>query len=128
MLKAYREEFEELYELGCRNIQIDDPTFCFFCAESMISGMEEAGIDHEALLKSYIELYNAMLRGRPKDLTVGVHTCRGNFRVRHAMRLVLRIAIFYKNYYDVRGCTIVKEDTNALQHSYYASSRSIVST
>ena len=44
------------------------------------------------------------------------------------MRLVLRIAIFYKNYYDVRGCTIVKEVTNALQHSYYASSRSIVST
>lgn len=82
LLQAYREEFNELYDLGCRNIQIDDPSFCFFCAETMISAMEKAGIDHEAMLDFYIGKYNDLLRGRPKDLTVGVHMCRGNFRVR----------------------------------------------
>ena len=46
----------------------------------MISGMEERGIDHEALLDTYIRAYNNCLKGRPTDMTVGLHLCRGNFR------------------------------------------------
>lgn len=47
----------------------------------MITGMEQAGVDHEGLLDMYIEIYNRILAGRPGDLTVGIHTCRGNFKV-----------------------------------------------
>ncbi|PCH33715.1 UROD/MetE-like protein [Wolfiporia cocos MD-104 SS10] len=83
LIRAYREEIEELYELGCRNVQFDDPTFAFFCAESMIAGMEQAGVDHEALLNMYISVYNDILQGRPEDLLVGLHTCRGNYRGMH---------------------------------------------
>jgi hypothetical protein len=59
---AYRQEIKELYELGCRkfnlsllspvppcfqgHIQFDDPTFCYFCNDKMIAGMEMAGVDH----------------------------------------------------------------------------------
>ncbi|KAH0590817.1 hypothetical protein H2248_000939 [Termitomyces sp. 'cryptogamus'] len=77
---AYRAEFKELYDHGCRHIQIDDPTFCYFCNERMISEMEEAGVDHEALLDTYIRAINVCTRDRPGDLTVGVHMCRGNFK------------------------------------------------
>ena len=63
------------------NIQIDDPTFCYFCDESTIMGMEKAGVDHEALLDTYIRAINVITQGRPKDLTIGVHMCRGNFTV-----------------------------------------------
>ncbi|TFK30331.1 UROD/MetE-like protein [Coprinopsis marcescibilis] len=77
---AYRAEFQELYYLGCRRIQIDDPTFCYFCNENMISGMEGAGVDHEALLDTYIRAINLCTEGRPDDLTVSVHMCRGNFK------------------------------------------------
>ncbi|CCM05208.1 uncharacterized protein FIBRA_07417 [Fibroporia radiculosa] len=83
LIQAYREEIDELYRLGCRHIQFDDPTFCFFCAESMISGMVQAGVDHEALLSTYIGVYNDILKDRPGDLTVGLHTCRGNFKGMH---------------------------------------------
>jgi len=83
LVKAYREEIDELYTLGCRNIQFDDPTFCFFCADSMISGMEQAGVDHDALLSTYVDLYNDITKGRPADLNVGVHMCRGNFKGMH---------------------------------------------
>ncbi|EPT03867.1 hypothetical protein FOMPIDRAFT_1022060 [Fomitopsis schrenkii] len=83
LIKAYREEIDELYQLGCRNIQFDDPTFAFFCAESMITGMEQASVNHEELLDMYIDLYNAILANRPEDLTVGIHTCRGNFKGMH---------------------------------------------
>jgi len=80
---AYREEFQELYDLGCRHIQIDDPTFCYFCNENMITGMEKAGVDHEALLDTYIRAINVCTQGRPDDLTISVHMCRGNFKGMH---------------------------------------------
>ncbi|GLB41446.1 putative UROD MetE-like protein [Lyophyllum shimeji] len=80
---AYRAEINELYENGCRHIQIDNPIFCYFCSESMISGMEAEGIDHEALLDTYIRSMNLCTQGRPDDLTFGVHMCRGNYRGKH---------------------------------------------
>ena len=78
---AYQQEIQELYAAGCRHIQIDDPLLAYFCAESMIKGMEEEGVDHEALLDTYIRAYNECLKGRPADMTVGLHLCRGNFKV-----------------------------------------------
>ncbi|PPQ87031.1 hypothetical protein CVT25_000008 [Psilocybe cyanescens] len=81
--QAFREEIQELYELGCRHIQIDDPTFCYFCNDDMIFGMEQAGVDHEALLDTYIRAINIVTQGRPDDLTISVHMCRGNYKVRH---------------------------------------------
>ncbi|KAA1472574.1 UROD/MetE-like protein [Dentipellis sp. KUC8613] len=78
--QAYREEIRELYALGCRNIQFDDPLLAYFCAESMITGMTEQGVDHERLLNLYIKTYNDCLKDKPEDFTVGLHLCRGNFR------------------------------------------------
>ncbi|EJD04082.1 UROD/MetE-like protein [Fomitiporia mediterranea MF3/22] len=78
--KAYQEEIAELYALGCRNIQFDDPLLAYFCATSMIEGMEEKGVDHEALLDTYLRTYNTILSTRPKDMTAGLHLCRGNFK------------------------------------------------
>lgn len=48
----------------------------------MIKGMEERGIDHEALLDTYIKAYNDCLADRPNDMVVALHLCRGNFKVR----------------------------------------------
>lgn len=96
---AYRQEIRELYALGCRtwwksrvfpplhsnplpgHIQIDDPTFCYFCDEDMITGMERSGVDHEALLDTYIRAINLVTHGRPNDLTISLHMCRGNYKV-----------------------------------------------
>ena len=47
----------------------------------MISGMEKADVDHDALLDIYIRAINVCVQDRPKDLRVGVHMCRGNFTV-----------------------------------------------
>ncbi|KAF8168175.1 hypothetical protein B0H34DRAFT_684486 [Crassisporium funariophilum] len=106
---AYREEIKELYELGCRHIQIDDPTFCYFCSENMIAGMEKAGVDHEALLDTYIRAINVCTQGRPDDLTFSVHMCRGNYKGFHfseggysrvAVKLfnTLDVDVFYLEY------------------------------
>lgn len=80
---AYRAEIKDLYDLGCRHIQFDDPTFCYFCDKNMITGMEEAGVDHNSLLDTYIRAINVCTRDRPADLTISVHMCRGNYMGAH---------------------------------------------
>ncbi|KAM7186866.1 methyltetrahydropteroyltriglutamate-homocysteine s-methyltransferase [Naviculisporaceae sp. PSN 640] len=76
---AYREELHTLYLAGCRNVTIDDPNLAYFCSEKMLQGFKEHGEDSEALLDSYIKLYNDCISRRPADLHVGIHLCRGNF-------------------------------------------------
>lgn len=49
----------------------------------MISGMEQAGVDHEALLDTYIRAINVITQERPDNLTFSVHMCRGNFKAGH---------------------------------------------
>ncbi|THV07712.1 UROD/MetE-like protein [Dendrothele bispora CBS 962.96] len=78
---AYREEIRDLYEAGCRNIQLDDPTFTFFCHQPMLDAMrEEHGVDPDVLLETYLRAVNIVTQGRPKDLHLSVHMCRGNYR------------------------------------------------
>ena len=77
---AYQQEIAALYAAGCRNVQFDDPLLAYFCAEPMLAGMDARGVDHAALLDLYIRTYNRLLAGRPADMTVGLHMCRGNFK------------------------------------------------
>ncbi|KAJ0345099.1 hypothetical protein KNSL1_008694 [Colletotrichum chrysophilum] len=77
--KAYRTELEFLYDHGVRNVTIDDPNLAYFCSEKMLQGFKEAGEDSDALLQSYIKLYNDSISSRPADMHLGIHLCRGNF-------------------------------------------------
>ncbi|KAI0153161.1 5-methyltetrahydropteroyltriglutamate-homocysteine methyltransferase [Xylariaceae sp. FL1272] len=76
---AYRTELQILYDNGCRNVTIDDPNLAYFCSEKMIAGFVEDGEDPDALLDSYVQLYNACISSRPDDMHLGIHLCRGNF-------------------------------------------------
>ncbi|KAI9065824.1 UROD/MetE-like protein [Trametes sanguinea] len=83
LIQAFREEILGLYEVGCRRIQFDDPVFSFFCSNAMIDAMVASGVDHEKTLSTYIDVYNAITAGRPADLEIAVHTCRGNMKGMH---------------------------------------------
>ena len=45
----------------------------------MLNGFRDNNEDADALLDSYIKLYNDCLSERPADFHIGVHLCRGNF-------------------------------------------------
>ena len=45
----------------------------------MLKGFKDNNEDSDALLDSYIKLYNDCLSNRPADFHIGVHLCRGNF-------------------------------------------------
>ncbi len=77
---CYRDEIQALYDAGCRYIQLDDTNLAYLCDPVMRAGAVERGDDPDALPHAYAELINAALAGRPEDLTVGIHLCRGNYR------------------------------------------------
>ncbi|KZT13295.1 UROD/MetE-like protein [Laetiporus sulphureus 93-53] len=83
IIEAYREELKDLYAIGCRNIQFDDPLLAYFCDMNMLKGMKEHDIDPEALFNLYCRVYRDILEEKPADMTVGIHLCRGNFKDGH---------------------------------------------
>ncbi|KZT53885.1 UROD/MetE-like protein [Calocera cornea HHB12733] len=40
----------------------------------------DCGVDSDALLDRYVQLYNDCISSRKLDMTIGMHMCRGNFR------------------------------------------------
>ena len=81
----------------------------------MIAGMEKAGVDHEALLDTYIRAINVCVQDRPEDLRVGVHMCRGNFTVGYRELGLL----FWAHYGRARAVFIfVKVDITVSRRNY----------
>ncbi len=76
---AYRQAILAFYELGCRNIQLDDCTWGMLCDENFWKTMAGAGYDIQALQALYLRLNNDAIADLPADLTVTTHVCRGNY-------------------------------------------------
>ncbi|MBV8032165.1 MAG: 5-methyltetrahydropteroyltriglutamate--homocysteine S-methyltransferase [Betaproteobacteria bacterium] len=80
LTKAYREEIKDLYAAGCRYIQIDDTTIAMMGDESVQAQFRKLGDDPKKDVALYAEAVNAVIRDVPDDMTVCIHTCRGNFK------------------------------------------------
>lgn len=78
--QVYREEINALYDAGCRYIQLDDTNLAYLCDVKMRADVRARGDDPDELPRTYAALINSVIEGRPEDLTIGVHLCRGNFR------------------------------------------------
>jgi 5-methyltetrahydropteroyltriglutamate--homocysteine methyltransferase len=77
---AYRAAIGHLVAAGCRYLQLDDVSFAYLCDPRVREGLRAGGDDPATLPRTYADAINAALAGRPADLTVTMHTCRGNFR------------------------------------------------
>jgi 5-methyltetrahydropteroyltriglutamate--homocysteine methyltransferase len=80
LAQAYREEVASLYAAGCRYIQFDDTNLAYLCDPQLRAQTKERGEDPNALPHAYAALINAVIDGRPADLTIAVHLCRGNMQ------------------------------------------------
>jgi 5-methyltetrahydropteroyltriglutamate--homocysteine methyltransferase len=80
LAQVYRDEIQALYDAGCRYIQMDDTNLAYLCDPQMRQGAIDRGDDPNELPRTYAALINSVIDGRPQDLTIGVHMCRGNFR------------------------------------------------
>ena len=77
---AYRQAIRHLYDAGCRYLQLDDVGFSYLCDKKVRENFRRNGDDPVTLAPAYAKAINEALRGRPRDLAVTMHTCRGNFR------------------------------------------------
>lgn len=80
LARIYREEVHALAAAGCRYLQLDDTNLAYLCDERLREAARARGEDVERLPSTYVELINESIRGRPSELAVCVHLCRGNAR------------------------------------------------
>jgi methionine synthase II (cobalamin-independent) len=77
---AYRKAIRAFYDAGCRYLQLDDTAWSMICSESERAHSRERGDDPDKLPARYARMTNDALAGRPADMTITMHSCRGNFR------------------------------------------------
>ncbi len=77
---ASRKAVHAFYDAGCRYLQFDDTTWSMMCDERELAHSRERGDQPEKLPTAYARMINRALEGKPADMTVTMHSCRGNFR------------------------------------------------
>ena len=77
---AYKDALKAFYDAGCRYLQLDDTSWGALCSAEQRAALTKRGIDPAALAAKYVNLVNAAIAGRPADMAVTMHICRGNFR------------------------------------------------
>jgi 5-methyltetrahydropteroyltriglutamate--homocysteine methyltransferase len=116
LAQAYRDEVASLYNAGCRYIQFDDTNLAYLCDPQLRAQAKERGDDPAALPHAYAALINSVIDGRPADLTVAIHLCRGNMQsawvaeggyepVADALFNELHVDAYFLEYDDARSGT-----------------------
>jgi|SRR5579862_2238528 len=76
---VYRAEIADLAAAGCRYLQIDEVNLAYLCDPELRRQVSNIGEDPATLPETYAKLLNATIAGKPADMTVCMHLCRGNF-------------------------------------------------
>ena len=79
VVEVYNEFIRQLYDAGCRNLQLDDCTWGIFTNKSgsLLFGTTEEGTVE--VQKKYKDVNNRVIDAAPDDLVVTTHVCRGNY-------------------------------------------------
>jgi 5-methyltetrahydropteroyltriglutamate--homocysteine methyltransferase len=78
LARLYREELADLGAAGCKYVQFDDTNLAYLCDEKMRENARQLGEDPDELPATYAALINESIKGRPDDMAVCIHLCRGN--------------------------------------------------
>ncbi len=77
---AYHRAVHAFADAGCRYLQLDEVNIAYLCDPEQIEGLKARGEHVEGLLETYGAMINTAIEGRPDDMVVTMHLCRGNFR------------------------------------------------
>jgi 5-methyltetrahydropteroyltriglutamate--homocysteine methyltransferase len=80
LTSAYADEVRALGELGCTYLQFDDTSLAYLNDPEQREHVRSIGGDAEHQHETYIRHINEALEGRPSEMSVTTHMCRGNFR------------------------------------------------
>jgi len=80
LTSAYAAEVRALGDLGCTYLQFDDTSLAYLNDPKQREMIASLGGDAEHQHELYIRHINEALEGRPEEMAVTTHMCRGNFR------------------------------------------------
>lgn len=104
LVSGYKEVIKQLYEAGCRNLQLDDCTWGMLVDPNVAAfyGTDGGGLDK--IKEEYLTINNRVIEGKPDDLVINTHVCRGNFHSTYANRGA---------YNDISEYLFARENVNA---------------
>ena len=81
---GYRKVIADVYAAGCRNLQFDDCSWGMLVDPKacMIFDTDEKGL--EAIKEQMLTANNLAIEGKPEDMVLNTHVCRGNFHSTYA--------------------------------------------
>jgi 5-methyltetrahydropteroyltriglutamate--homocysteine methyltransferase len=80
LANAYRQAIRGFYDAGCRYLQFDDTAWAYLCSQAELKKARERGLNADRLQQDYARVVNGALQGKPADMVITTHVCRGNFR------------------------------------------------
>lgn len=84
VVAAYGEFIDQLYDAGCRNLQLDDCTWGMLADKigpSLYGTTREGALE---IQKLHREINNRVIANAPEDMVINTHVCRGNFHSTYA--------------------------------------------
>ena len=79
LARVYAEEIHDLAAVGCRYLQMDEVNLAYLCDPSLAESVRNIGEDPTTLPRTYAKLINDTIAGKPADMAICLHLCRGNF-------------------------------------------------
>ncbi len=77
---AYNRAVHAFAHEGCRYLQLDETNLAYLCDPEQRALVRARGEDPDQLPATYARMINAAIAGRPADMAITMHLCRGNFR------------------------------------------------
>lgn len=84
IVKTYNQIIRAFYDLGCRNIQLDDCTWGTFCDRNLLKRLGYTEEQVKDTLNLFLKLNNLAIKDLPEDLIITTHVCRGNYHSTYA--------------------------------------------
>jgi len=116
LVAAYHQEMRSLREAGCTYLQIDETSLVKLGDPRARQLLADRGDDWRDLLRTYIEVINAVAAGAPDGMTVGIHICRsqdpswqadvGYDPIADAIFNDIKLGIYYLEYDNARAGTL----------------------
>lgn len=78
IIQAYRDALQAFYDAGARYIQLDDVYIAGLSSPDI--PFNDSGLSRDYLIDLALRVVNGVLEGKPEDLVVTTHLCRGNYR------------------------------------------------
>ena len=77
---AYQAAIQDLYDHGCRYLQIDDTSWACMIDETYLKRVKELGYTKEEIFDWFCRVSTKALQNHPSDMKIANHFCKGNFK------------------------------------------------